>query len=197
MRKPSLHDGAAGSGKGLWNRVLSFGQNTFTWRKITVGSLGWQEMMLLFLLALIIFGPKKLPELGRTLGKAITEFRRASSDLRSTFDREMKTLEQETESIKQEVASAQYQYDTYNYDYANYDSGELSCGSPSDDSTASDPSNLSASATQGAESTEVASPEGTIAYGSDLAYSNGINENSSPDHEGESKQPVTTTDSNA
>ena len=65
-----------------------------------MGPLGWQETVFIFLLALLLFGPKKLPELGRTLGKAMTEFRRASSELKATFDREMKSLEQETESIK-------------------------------------------------------------------------------------------------
>ena len=42
-----------------------------------MGPLGVPEMMVIFLLALVLFGPKKLPELGRTLGKALTEFRRA------------------------------------------------------------------------------------------------------------------------
>ena len=41
------------------------------------GTLGMQEMIVIFMLALVLFGPKKLPELGRTIGKAITEFRRA------------------------------------------------------------------------------------------------------------------------
>src|SRR5689334_24237685 len=79
-----------------------------------MGPLGWQETVFIFLLALLLFGPKKLPELGRTIGKAITEFRRASSELKSTFDRELKNLEQETQPIKQAVN--EYQYDTYNYD---------------------------------------------------------------------------------
>ena len=56
-----------------------------------MGPLGWQETVFIFFLALLLFGPKKLPELGRTLGKAMTEFRRASSELKATFDREMKT----------------------------------------------------------------------------------------------------------
>src|SRR5216684_3306453 len=67
----------------------------------TMGSLGVQEMLVIFLVALVLFGPKKLPELGRTIGKALTEFRRASNDLKATFEREMQTLERETESIKQ------------------------------------------------------------------------------------------------
>ena len=66
-----------------------------------MGPLGVQEMIFIFFLALILFGPKKMPELGRSLGKALTEFRRAQSELKSTFEREMKTLEQETESLKE------------------------------------------------------------------------------------------------
>jgi sec-independent protein translocase protein TatA len=65
-----------------------------------MGPIGVQEMIAIFLVALVLFGPKKLPELGRTIAKAITEFRRASSDLKATFEREMQSLERESESIK-------------------------------------------------------------------------------------------------
>jgi TatA/E family protein of Tat protein translocase len=65
-----------------------------------MGSLGVPEMIFIGLLALVLFGPKKLPELGRTMGKALTEFRRASSDLKSSFEREMQTLERESDSLK-------------------------------------------------------------------------------------------------
>jgi TatA/E family protein of Tat protein translocase len=64
-------------------------------------TVGPQEMIVIFLVALVLFGPKKLPELGKTIGKALTEFRRASSDLKATFEREMHNLERETESLKQ------------------------------------------------------------------------------------------------
>src|SRR5438094_10354580 len=80
-----------------------------------MGPLGMQEMVFIFILALLIFGPKKLPELGKTLGKAMTEFRRASSELKSTFDREMSNLERETESTTKTLNSG-FNYDTYNYD---------------------------------------------------------------------------------
>src|ERR1041385_6207316 len=70
-----------------------------------IGPLGMQEMVFIFVLALLIFGPKKLPELGKTLGKAMTEFRRASNELKSTFDREMSNLERETESTTKELSS--------------------------------------------------------------------------------------------
>src|SRR5271165_6921715 len=77
-------------------------------------NLGTPEMIFIFLLALVLFGPKKLPELGRTVGKAITEFRKASNELKSTFDRELKNLEAET-NLKE--IHNDLQLDTYNYDY--------------------------------------------------------------------------------
>jgi TatA/E family protein of Tat protein translocase len=130
-----------------------------------MGPLGWPETVFIFFLALILFGPKKLPELGRTVGKALTEFRRASNELKSTFDREMKNLEQETESFRE--VTNQYQADTYNYDYSSYESTyEGSYGNENYDSTATTPSTISASATQDAES-PTGLPEGTVAHGSE------------------------------
>jgi len=127
------------------------------------GTLGMQEMVFLFILALLLFGPKKLPELGRQFGKAMTEFRRASNELKATFDREMKTLEQETESIK-EVAR-DYQYDNYNYDYSSYESTyEGAYGSEAHDSSAATTPTLSASEIEGAQSPIAALPEGTIPH---------------------------------
>src|ERR1043166_1804349 len=100
-----------------------YGSRSTILEERTMGPLGWPETVFIFLLALLLFGPKKLPELGRTLGKAMTEFRRASSELKSTFDREMRTLEQETESLKQIGTSAtNYQYDSsHGYDYSSYE----------------------------------------------------------------------------
>ena len=65
------------------------------------GTLGVQEMMIFFFVALVLFGPKKLPELGKTIGKALTEFRRHSNDLKATSEREMHNLERETEPAQQ------------------------------------------------------------------------------------------------
>lgn len=84
-----------------------------------MGSLGGPEIAFIALLALLLFGPKKLPELGRLIGKALTEYRRATAELKSTFDREMRNLERETEGLK-ETAKAHFQ-DSYNYDYSAYD----------------------------------------------------------------------------
>ncbi len=127
-----------------------------------MGPLGWPETVFIFVLALLLFGPKKLPELGRTLGKAITEFKRASTELRATFDRELSSLERENESIKE--VTSNYNPDTYNYDY-NYDSSYYDGGyaSASDDSTATETTTVGASATQGAESESGTAPEGTVA----------------------------------
>jgi len=131
-----------------------------------MGPLGIPETIFIFVLALLLFGPKKLPELGRTLGKAMTEFRRASNELKATFDREMKTLERETESIKEEANK--YYSDTYNYDYSSYDSGYY--GSESHDSTATEVATASASAIEGAQSqTAATAPEGTDVHGTETA----------------------------
>ena len=87
-----------------------------------MGPLGTQELVVIFLLALLLFGPKKLPELGRTIGKAMTEFRRSQGELKATFDREMQNLERET-GMK-ELAATEFKSDSSynNYDYSSYDS---------------------------------------------------------------------------
>ena len=146
-----------------------------------MGTLGIQEMIVIFFLALVLFGPKKLPELGRTIGKAITEFRRASNDLKATFEREMQTLERESQSISQvaNVTAGDIFNRAINYD-PDHETRSLppaeTAGNPqepqivdaeSHDSvdpqtsaselTATDPSTVGASAISGAES------NGTIA----------------------------------
>lgn len=60
------------------------------------GSIGMPELIIIFVIALIIFGPRKLPELGRSLGKSLGEFRRASNDLRNTLEEEIRVEEQRT-----------------------------------------------------------------------------------------------------
>jgi len=58
------------------------------------GSIGMPELIIIFVIALIIFGPRKLPELGRSLGKSLGEFKRASNDLRNTLEEEIRIEEQ-------------------------------------------------------------------------------------------------------
>jgi len=56
-----------------------------------MGPLGIPELIIIFVVALIVFGPRKLPELGRSLGKSLSEFKRASNELRSTLDEEIRS----------------------------------------------------------------------------------------------------------
>ena len=54
-----------------------------------LGSIGTPELLVIFVIALVVFGPRRLPELGRSLGRTIAEFKRATSDLQSTLEREI------------------------------------------------------------------------------------------------------------
>jgi sec-independent protein translocase protein TatB len=56
---------------------------------------GFSEMVFIFLLALIIFGPKKLPEIGRQIGRALNEFKRASNEFKAQIEAEINQLEVE------------------------------------------------------------------------------------------------------
>lgn len=53
------------------------------------GSIGLPELILIFVVALLLFGPRKLPDVGRSLGRALGEFRRASNDLKRTLEEEV------------------------------------------------------------------------------------------------------------
>ncbi len=64
------------------------------------GSIGGTELMVIMVIALLIFGPRKLPELGRSLGKGLSEFKRASNDLKRSLEEEI-SLEERSERNKQ------------------------------------------------------------------------------------------------
>jgi TatA/E family protein of Tat protein translocase len=60
------------------------------------GPIGMPELIVIMVIALIIFGPRKLPELGRSLGRSLNEFKRASNELKHTLDEEIRIEEQRT-----------------------------------------------------------------------------------------------------
>jgi len=71
------------------------------------GSIGMPELIIIFVIALIIFGPRKLPELGRSLGKSLAEFKKASNELKSTLEEEIRLEEQRSTLEEKKAATAQ------------------------------------------------------------------------------------------
>jgi TatA/E family protein of Tat protein translocase len=66
-------------------------------------NLGFPEMIFIFFLALIIFGPKKLPEIGRQIGKALNEFKRASNEFKAQIEAEINNMETDSTSNRREI----------------------------------------------------------------------------------------------
>jgi sec-independent protein translocase protein TatA len=61
-----------------------------------MGSIGVPELIVIFIVALLVFGPRKLPEIGKSMGKALKEFQRARNELISTVKEEVRKIETET-----------------------------------------------------------------------------------------------------
>jgi sec-independent protein translocase protein TatA len=64
------------------------------------GPIGMPELIVIMVIALVIFGPRKLPELGRSLGRSLNEFKRASNELKHTLDEEIRVEDQKTADEK-------------------------------------------------------------------------------------------------
>ncbi len=71
-----------------------------------MGSVGVPEMIVIALVVLVFFGPRKLPELGRHVGKALAEFRRASMEVRRVVNEEIEELERESRDVRREAEAA-------------------------------------------------------------------------------------------
>jgi sec-independent protein translocase protein TatA len=69
------------------------------------GSIGMPELIIILVIALIIFGPRKLPELGRSLGRSLGEFKKASNELQRTLEEEIRV--EETKDKKAAVRAEQ------------------------------------------------------------------------------------------
>jgi sec-independent protein translocase protein TatA len=70
------------------------------------GSIGMPELLIIMTVALLVFGPRKLPELGRSLGKSLQEFKRASNELKHTLDEEISLEERKTTQAQSPTAAA-------------------------------------------------------------------------------------------
>ena len=69
------------------------------------GSLGMPELIVIFVIALIVFGPRKLPELGRSLGRGIAEFKKATNELQNTLEQEVEADERRSKAEAAQVAA--------------------------------------------------------------------------------------------
>ena len=76
-----------------------------------LGSIGMPELILIFVVALLVFGPKKLPELGKSLGRGLAEFKKASEELKKTIEDEIEHGKQEAATVQQQVAEVRQSVD--------------------------------------------------------------------------------------
>ena len=77
-----------------------------------MGPIGMPELIIILVIALIIFGPRKLPELGKSLGRSLNEFKRASADLQNTLEQEIKLEEQKEQASKAQTRRAEADVDS-------------------------------------------------------------------------------------
>ena len=75
------------------------------------GSIGMPELIIILVIALIIFGPRKLPELGKSLGRSLNEFKKASTDLQNTLEQEIKIEEQKEAAAKKKDEDDKFRTD--------------------------------------------------------------------------------------
>ncbi len=67
------------------------------------GSIGGTEILVIMVIALLIFGPRKLPELGKSIGKGLSEFKRASNDLRRSLEEELSLEERNDRNDRNKI----------------------------------------------------------------------------------------------
>lgn len=168
-----------------------------------MGPIGLPEMMAIFTIALLLFGPKKLPELGRTLGKALSEFRRAKNELKTTFESHLQELERETRIDTQpkylggsgssdtdySANRYSYSYDENRYDPSSYSSTNSASETTTTESTMEErPSIAAGDSVPSTAALEPAAPvEGTVPRSNgthaSVAATAAVEEGLSPDGE--------------
>ena len=84
------------------------------------GSIGMPELIIIMVIALIIFGPRKLPELGKSLGRSLNEFKKASTDLQNTLEQEIK-IEEQKEQVKKNKDEEQTASSAFDTDHSKFD----------------------------------------------------------------------------
>lgn len=77
-------------------------------------NIGFPELILILVIALLIFGPKKLPEIGKSIGRAIAELKRASNELKETIEEEIRAEEirKFEESLESEIGKDEERKET-------------------------------------------------------------------------------------
>jgi TatA/E family protein of Tat protein translocase len=141
-----------------------------------MGPIGVQEMIAIFVIALLLFGPRKLPELARMIGKALSEFRRAKNELKASLETHLNELERETR-----ISSSTHDYTSVRYPHPYEDYGSRSIDYSS--SNSNEPQSLESSAhvpdalppaqEPADDSAKLASPQGAPVAGT-VPRSNGI-----------------------
>ena len=122
------------------------------------GSLGIPELLLIFAVILIVFGPRRIPEIGRTLGKALGEFRKATDDLKNTIEREVRLEELKTITPSLQEFTAPFESISRTAPAVESTSPEESTSLPVDESTSSQPE-LSSSTTGRLDDSSTRPPE--------------------------------------
>ena len=84
------------------------------------GSIGMPELIIILVIALIIFGPRKLPELGKSLGRSLNEFKKASNDLQNTLEQEIK-IEEQKEQVKKNQDEEKTASSAFDTDHSKFD----------------------------------------------------------------------------
>lgn len=71
--------------------------------------IGMPELIVIFIVALLVFGPKKLPELGKALGRGLAEFKRATEEIKNEISTEVQEIEKQAADLKSQAADLKSQ----------------------------------------------------------------------------------------